>query len=393
MLQEYIPLFQGTQGCFKGEPITLELLPNSKPYFSKPYSIPKAYMEVTKGEIDRLETIGLLTRVQSAEWAAPTFVIPKKNGTVRIITDFHMLNACLKRKPFPMPKIPEIFRGMEKFRYVTTLDLNMGYYSMPLDDDSKALCVTVLPWGLYQYNALPMGIKPATDIFQERMSSLFYDLRQIVVYLHLLHKVLRRLLNAGFQVNPEKCRWFAHQVQYLGFNISREGISPQKEKIQGILNMAPPKNQKEVRRFVGLVNFYRDLYPRRAEILAPLTTLFGKNTKFQWTQAHQEAFCKMKHAIEKETMLTYPDFTKPFIVHTDASSKQIGGVVSQNGRSLGFFSKKLTDDQQRYPITEQELLAIVETLKYFWHMLLGHRIVIKTDHKNLIHPNSHHSSD
>jgi hypothetical protein len=281
MLQEYIPLFQGTQGCFKGEPITLELLPNSKPYFSKPYSIPKAYMEVTKGEIDRLETIGLLTRVQSAEWAAPTFVIPKKNGTVRIITDFRMLNACLKRKPFPMPKIPEIFRGMEKFKYATTLDLNMGYYSMPLDDDSKALCVTVLPWGLYQYNAHPMGIKPATDIFQERMSSLFYDLRQIVVYmddlkalgfldfddhLHLLHEVLRRLLNAGFQVNPEKCHWFAHQVQYLGFNISREGISPQKDKIQGILNMSAPKNQKEVRHFVGLVNFYRDLYPRRAEI-------------------------------------------------------------------------------------------------------------------------------
>ncbi len=408
MLQEYVPLFQGTQGCFKGEPITLELLPNSKTYFSKPCSIPKAYMEVTKGEINQLETIGLLTRVQSAEWAAPTFVIPKKNGTVRIITDFRMLNACLKRKPFPMPKIPEIFRGIEKFRYVTTLDLNMGYYSMPLDDDSKALCVTVLPWGLYQYNALPMGIKPDTDIFQERMSSLFYDLRQIVVYmddlnalgfldfddhLTLLHEVLRRLLNAGFQVNPEKCRWFAHQVQYLGFNISRDGISPQKEKIQGILNMAPPKNQKEVRRFIGLVNFYHDLYPRRAEILAPLMTLCGKNTKFQWTQVHQEAFCKMKHAIEIETMLTYPDFTQPFFVHTDASSKQIGGVISQNGRPLGFFSKTLTDVQQRYPVTEQELLAIVETLKYFRHMLLGHRIIIQTDHKNLIHPNSHHSPD
>jgi hypothetical protein len=214
MLQEYVPLLQGTQGCFKGEPITLELPPGSKPYFSKPYSIPKAYMKVTKGEINQLETIGLLTRVQSAEWAAPTFVIPKKNGTVRIITDFCMLNACLKLKPFPMPKIPEIFRGMENFKYATTLDLNMGYYSMPLDDDSKALCVTVLPWGLYQYNALPMGIKPATDIFQERMSSLFYDLRQIVVYmddlkalgfldfddhLNLLHEVLRRLLNAGFK--------------------------------------------------------------------------------------------------------------------------------------------------------------------------------------------------
>jgi hypothetical protein len=121
--------------------------------------------------------------VQSAEWAAPSFVIPKKNGTVQVITEFRMLNACLKRKPFPMLKIPEIFREIEKFKYATTLGMNMGYYSMPLSDDAKALCIIILPWGLYQYNALPMGIKPTTEIFQEWMSVLFHDLRQIVTYM------------------------------------------------------------------------------------------------------------------------------------------------------------------------------------------------------------------
>jgi hypothetical protein len=95
----------------------------------------------------------------------------------------------------------------------------------------------------------------------------------------------------------------------------------------------------------------------------------------------------------KETMLTYPNFDEPFVVHTDASNKQIGGVITQNNKPLGFFSKKLTEVQKRYPVTEQELLAITEMLKYFRHMLLGHRILIKTDHKNLVHPNSHHASD
>jgi hypothetical protein len=84
-------------------------------------------------------------------------------------------------------------------------------------------------------------------------------------------------MDAGFQVNPSKCCWFASKVHYLGFEISREGIQPQKDKIQGILNMSEPRNQKDMRRFVGLVNFYRDLYPKRAEILAPLTSLCGKN--------------------------------------------------------------------------------------------------------------------
>ncbi len=101
----------------------------------------------------------------------------------------------------------------------------------------------------------------------------------------------------------------------------------------------------------------------------------------------------MKQLMSQDTMLTYPQFNKPFVVYTDTSEKQIGGVVTQENKPLGFFSKKLTDTQCRYPVTEQELLAIVETLKYFKHMLLGHEIIVHTDHKNLTHPNSTHTSD
>jgi hypothetical protein len=194
--------------------------------------------------------------VTSSEWAAPTFIIPKKNQTVRVITDFRGLNQCLKRNPYPMPKIPDIFRGMEHFRFATTIDLNMGYYSMPLSEDSKRYCVTSLPWGLYQYNMLPMGVKPATDIFQQRMSTLFFDMPVVVIYVddtiifgyadfnsHLIDvtEVLCRLEAAGMQVNPDKCLWFQPAVTYLGFVITRDGIKPQQEKIQGILNMTRTK--------------------------------------------------------------------------------------------------------------------------------------------------------
>jgi hypothetical protein len=95
----------------------------------------------------------------------------------------------------------------------------------------------------------------------------------------------------------------------------------------------------------------------------------------------------------QDAMLTYLQFDKPFIVYTGASEKQIGGIVSQKDNPLGFFSMKLTDTQCRYPVTEKELLTIVETLKYFKHMLLGHEIIVKMDHKTLSHPNSTHTSD
>jgi hypothetical protein len=101
----------------------------------------------------------------------------------------------------------------------------------------------------------------------------------------------------------------------------------------------------------------------------------------------------MKNILAQDAILTYPQFDKPFVIHTDASDKQIGGVVMQDNKPLGFFSKKLTDTQHRYPVTAQELLAIVETIKYFKHMLLGHEIVVHTDHKNLTHPTSMHTFD
>jgi hypothetical protein len=137
MLLDFQDLFKGQRGNYNGEPIRLELLPGSKPFYAKPFSIPKAYQQVTRDEIARLESISLLTKVTAAEWAAPTCIIPKKNQTVRVITDFRGLNKCLKQNPFHMPKIPDIFQGMEKFRYATTIDLNMGYYSIPLSEKAK----------------------------------------------------------------------------------------------------------------------------------------------------------------------------------------------------------------------------------------------------------------
>jgi len=137
LLFEIQDVLQGKKGDFNGEPIDLELVPGATPFYARPFSIPKAYQQITKDEIQRLESIRILTRITSSEWVAPTFIIPKKNNAIHIITDFRGLNKCLKRKPYPMPNIPDMFKGMERFRYATIIDLNMGYYSMALSEESK----------------------------------------------------------------------------------------------------------------------------------------------------------------------------------------------------------------------------------------------------------------
>ncbi len=333
-----------------------------------------------------------------SEWAAPTFIIPKKDGTVRFISDFRELNLRLKRKPFPLPNIQDLLLKLEGFTYGTSLDLNMGYYHIELTPNSKRYCTIVLPWGKYEYQRLPMGLCNSPDIFQEKMSSLMADLEFVRVYIddllvigkgswidHLeqLETVLQRLKEKGLRINARKSSFGKHELEYLGYWITRKGIQPIPKKVKAIINIQSPNNRKELRRFIGMINFYRDMWRKRAEVLAPLTALCSTKVKFEWTLKHEKAFKEIKQIITKEVMLSYPDFNKPFEIYTDASQVQLGSVISQENRPIAFYSRKLSPAQTRYTTIEKELLAIVETLKEYKNILLGQKIKIYTDHMNL----------
>ncbi len=179
----------------------------------------------------------------------------------------------------------------------------------------------------------------------------------------------------------------AHEIEYLGYILTREGIKPQPKKVQAILALNPPNNIKELRHFLGMAQYYRDMWARHSEMLAPLTDLVGecgktKTTKFnktkkkpwRWDQIHQQAFDNLKAAIAKETVLAYLDFLKSFEIYTDTSSMQLGALITQDNRPIAFFSRKLSKMQQKCSVTEIELLAIVETLKEFKGMLWGQDI-------------------
>jgi hypothetical protein len=132
-----------------------------------------------KGLID----IDIFNKNSDYEWAAPTFIQAKKTGDVRILTYFRRLNAQIKRKPFPLPKISDLLRKLSGFKYATTIDLIMGYYHIPLDLEAHKLCTTILPWGKYQYKRLPMGVKTSPDIFQRIIYEFLGDIPNIKVYL------------------------------------------------------------------------------------------------------------------------------------------------------------------------------------------------------------------
>eukprot|EP00804_Cyclotella_cryptica_P015514 CCRYP_003553-RB/>CCRYP_003553-RB protein AED:0.36 eAED:0.48 QI:0/0/0/1/0/0/4/0/492 len=281
------------------------------------------------------------------------FPIPKKHieitkredNTVWVVSDFREVNKRIVRKPFPIPKISTVLQELEGFTYATALDLNMGYYTIRLDPDASKICTIIFLWGKYSYLWLPMGVACSPNIFQAKI----------------------------------------------------DGIKPQPNKVQAILALTPPQNVKQLRRFLGMVQYYRDIWARRSEILAPLTNLVGecghtkvtranktKKKPWYWDDINQQAFDTIKATIARNVTLAYPDYSQGFEIYTDSSKYQLGAVSTQNNRRLAFFSRKLSQAQQKYSVTAQELLTIVETLKECKGMLWGQQITVYTDHKNLM---------
>ena len=404
LLNKFAPLFDGSLGTWKTEPVNLELKPEVKPYHARPFPVPYSQEKKLKEEINRLLEYGVLEKVNNSEWAAPMFTISKPDGSLRSLADLRELNKRIKRKPYPLPKIADLLYKLEGFLYATALDLNMGYYHLELTPFASNLCTVVLPWGKYAYKRLPMGICNAPDIFQEKINNLMGDLEFVRAYLddiliistekegfegHLekLEKIFTRLLEAGLKVNASKSKFCQDTLEYLGYTITNKGIQPSVNKITAILDIKPPSTRKQLRRFIGIVNYYRDMWPKRSETLAPLTNLTSKSNKWKWTEVEQNAFDQMKALIAKETLLTYPNFSEVFEIHTDASKVQLGACISQNGKPVAFYSRKLSPAQTRYTTTERELLSIVETLKEFRNILLGQQILVHTDHENLTQKN------
>ena len=305
----------------------------------------------------------------ASEWAAPSFIIPKKDMTVRFISDFREVNKRIVRKPFPIPKISTVLQEMEGFTFATALDLNMGYYTIRLDPDATKICTIIFPWGKYSYLRLPMGVAGSPDIFQSKMSELMATLEFVKTYLddllcitrgdlddHLdkLKLVLQRLQDANLKVNARKSNFCAIETEYLGYILSRDGIKPQPKKVQSILALLPPTNVKQLRRFLGMVQYYRDLWARRSEMLAPLTSLVGecghtkdsrkkkvKKKPWHWDEVHQQAFDNVKAAIARDVTLAYPDYDQEFEIYTDGSKNSVGSSDYSKQQAYCFFQQKV----------------------------------------------------
>jgi hypothetical protein len=181
ILQELTTLFSGKLGCYPHEEVHLELNDQATPFHHRPYPVSQAHLTVFKEELGRLEELGVLSRVGPSKYLSPTFMIPKKDGMKRWVSDFRKLNSMITRKVYHLPHTGHPTEN--RYVYFTTLDISMQYYTFELDDASKELCAICTTFGNNQYNRLPMGKEQSPDIAQEIMESLLRSNTETEVYI------------------------------------------------------------------------------------------------------------------------------------------------------------------------------------------------------------------
>ena len=404
ILEIHADIFKEGLGCCNKVTATLTLQDEAMPKFCKPRRLPFAIKPTVGAELDQLEKNGVIEKVSQSDWATPIVVVRKPGGKIRVCGDFKVtVNPVLKNDVYPLPLLEELFHKLNGGTKFTKLDLADAYLQIKLDDSSKQLVVLNTHQGLYRYKRMPFGLSCAPAIFQRIIEQTVGDIPSVACYLddiivtgkteadHLtnLQRTLERLKESGFRLRKSKCSFFQSSVVYLGHVIDKDGIRPLTNKVEAILKMPLPKDPKQLRSFLGMVNYYDKFLPGLATKCACLNDLLHKDKEWYWTEEHSKAVDAIKESLTSADTLAHYDPTLPLTLACDASPVGVGAVISHTypdgkEKPIAYTSRKLTKAKKNYAQIQKEALGIVYGVQKFKQYLLGRKFNLHTDHKSLL---------
>jgi len=338
---------------------------NDNPFKQRHRNIPPAmYMEVKQHLQELLDA--RVIRKSHSPWASNVVLVRKKDLSLRLCVDFRQLNKRTIKDAYALPRIHDILDNLGGGKYFTVLDMKSGYHQVELHDDHKErTAFTVGSLGFYQYDRLPFGLSNAPATYQRMMEQVLDELNGTVchIYLddviivsnsfkeHLAHikQVFQRFSDTNLKLSPKKCSFFQTKVKYVGHIVSADGVQADPDKVAKVVNWPTPRDVDEVRSFLGFAGYYRRFVKNFSQLAKPLNELLvgistqkksrrkAKQVAFNWNDAQEESFQSLKQALVSPPILTYPDFTRSFVLHTDASLLGLGAVLYQpdaNGSSM-----------------------------------------------------------
>jgi hypothetical protein len=376
-----------------------------KPQRQKPYRIPHLFKQEVDLQINQLLEDGLIEESNSA-WAHPIVCVRKADGkSLRLCCDFRLINSFSVSDAFPMCLSEDLLNQVAPANFITTLDCSSGYWQIPMDESSRELTAFVTHRGQYQWKRMAFGLKGASSTYQRVANKILephadyanayiddFSIYSLTWEDHLrqLDDVLTSIRKSGLTLKLTKCVFAKPRVKWLGHVIGSGTKEVDPDKINLIRDISPPTTVKELRHFLGLTGYYRDFIPNYSSLALPLTDLTKDRYKvhdFVLGAIELKAFEDLKEVLMSAQVLSAPDFSKPFIIQTDASACAVAACLAQclDGveRPIVFASCKLTDVQQRWSTIERESYAVIFALRRFESYVMGASITLYTDHDPL----------
>jgi transposase InsO family protein len=366
---------------------------------------PKNHAEVKK-QYEALLASGTVKRSKS-NWSAGLVVVQKPDGKLRLCADFKPLNAITLPDRYPVRFLTDFQHLLPGCTTFSTLDLVAAFHQIPVFKDHIHKTAVITPFGLFDYHFMPFGLRNAAQTCQRFIDEVLEGLPFAFPYVddiliaskskseHKIHLrlVFERLKKFGVVINTKKCVLAQPEVDFLGFRVTSMGIAPKRDNVKAILEYPKPKILGELRRYLGMLNFYHKFLPKAASLQAPLNALIAgpkrsKRTPLQWSDEAQLAFENCKQALADCVQLAHPMADARLALVCDASDFAMGASLNQWSQGawqpLAFFSKKFTPTQMKYSAYDRELLAIYSAIKYFRHNVETRTFTVFTDHKPLI---------
>lgn len=380
---------------------------SSPPIRQRYYRMSPEKQRILTQEVDEMLKLDVVEPCES-EWSSPVLIVYKRNGQPRFCLDSRKLNSVTKKDAYSLPYISEILDNLRDAKFMSSIDLSKAFWQIPIAKEDRDKTAFYVPGrGSLRFKTTAFGLTNAPATQQRLVDKMFgpeFDLKafcyldDIVTvsssfeeHVSLLLNVLQKLKQANLTINIDKCQFFRSQLKYLGYVVDARGLRTDPEKVQAILNFPTPSCRKDLKRFLGTATWYRRFVPNFSTIAGPLNALTSNKKKappFSWSTEADAAFNKLKECLISAPVLSCPDYSRPFEVHTDASNYGVGAMLTQTvegvERPVAYMSKSLIGAERNYSITERETLAVLIALEH-WRCYLenGQTFTVYTDHSAL----------
>ena len=414
MLRNHLPVISTGDddvGECSSTPIRIQLY-DETPIYQRVRRFSSPITDAVELQCKELCNLGII-EPSISPWSSPIVPVIKPDKSIRLCVDYRKLNKVTVPDRFPMPNLSDSVFSLHGIQYFTSLDLVRGYYQLPLAEESKEFTAFSTAYGHWQFKRLSFGLRNAPAVFQREMQRILQEFpkcrvivyiddililgRNFVEHLQLVDQVLSVLQEHGLKIKISKCSWVQPEVKYLGHLVGRKGMRKLPRYIQKVEEFPRPTTIKELRGFLGLVNFQRKYIPMCSTISKPLSSATGGrksqgNKKINWTDEMESAFVQLKTLIREELLLSYPDYSinaKPLELYVDASGEGAGACLCQEQDDdrviIAYDSMTFLDCETRYSTIERELAALRWGVKTFRSFLYGQFFIIHTDHRPLMY--------